>query len=422
MSKENLNPLVSAQAKVKHACDMLKLDPAVYELIKEPERVMEVTIPVKMDDGTIQTFKGWRSQHNTAIGPGKGGVRFHPGVNLDEVKALSIWMTFKCGVVGIPYGGAKGGICVDPLKLSQRELEQLSRGYAARISSIIGEKQDIPAPDVGTNGQIMSWMTDEYIKKTGRYDLGTFTGKPVQFSGSLGRNEATGFGVAVIARETCKKLGMDLKKSTVAVQGFGNVGNYTVKNFQKLGAKVVAVGEWHPKHQTYAIYNPDGFDWAALKKHYDENERDLTTFPGAKKISLEEFWKLEVDILCPAALENAIREEQAESIKAKLVVEAANGPTTTEADAIFNKRGMTVTPDILTNAGGVTVSYFEWVQNIYGLYWTEAEVEQKEDEAMVKAFNAIWEIKEEYKCSMREAAYLVSVKKIAEAMKLRGWY
>lgn len=422
MSKENLNPFESAQSQIKHACEVLGLEPAVYELLKEPERVIEISIPVRMDNGEMKVFKGWRSLHSSAIGPGKGGIRFHQDVCLDEVKALSIWMTFKCGIVGIPYGGAKGGICVNPRELSQNELQQLSRGFVRGMWFALGEKMDIPAPDVNTNGQIMSWMVDEYVKITGKSEIGVITGKPVEFGGSLGRNEATGFGVAVIAREASKKLGIEMKGATAAVQGFGNVGGYTVKNFEKLGAKVVAVAEWHPKHQTYAIYNENGFSFAELKKHYDENDRDLTTFPGAKKIELAEFWKLPVDILCPAALENAIKEAEAESITAKLVVEAANGPITPAADAILKKRGVPVTPDVLTNAGGVTVSYFEWVQNIYGYYWTEKEVEEKEDAAMVKAFNDIWAIKEQYNCTIREAAYLVSVKKVADVMKLRGWY
>ncbi len=421
LSKENLNPFLSAQAKVKKACEKLGLDPAVYERLKEPEQVIEVSIPVKMDDGTTKVFKGWRSVHCTAPGPSKGGIRFHQNVDPDEVKALSIWMTFKCGIVALPYGGAKGGICVDPRELSQRELEALSRGYVQGIHKLVGEKLDIPAPDVNTNGQIMSWMTDELIKITGKQEIGVFTGKPVEFGGSLGRTEATGFGVAVTAREACKKLGIEMKGASVAVQGFGNVGGFTVKNYEKLGAKVVAVAEWEPKAGTYAIYNEGGFNFAELKKYHAENNRSLVGFPGAKQISLDEFWALEVDMICPAALENAIQEKEAKAIRAKLVIEAANGPITPAADAILNERKIPVTPDILTNAGGVTVSYFEWVQNIYGYYWSEEEVEQKEDAAMVKAFNDIWAIKEEYNCTIREAAYLVSVKKVADVMKLRGW-
>ena len=258
MSKENLNPLESAQRQVKAACDDLKLESAVYEILKEPLRTIEISIPVKMDDGTTKVFKGYRSVHNDAIGPGKGGVRFHPGVNVDEVKALSVWMTFKCGVMGVPYGGGKGGVVADPLSLSQGELERLSRGYIQGLYKYLGEKIDIPAPDVGTNGQVMAWMVDEYNKLTGQSSLGVVTGKPVEWGGSEGRNEATGFGVSVITREAAKRLGIEIKGAKVAVQGFGNVGSYTVKNVQQQGAKIVAVGEWTPSVGTYALYNEDG--------------------------------------------------------------------------------------------------------------------------------------------------------------------
>ena len=421
MAKENLNPLENAQRQVKIACDALGLDPAVYEILKEPQRVIEVNIPVKMDDGTIKTFKGYRAQHNDAIGPTKGGVRFHPNVSLDEVKALSIWMTFKGGVMGLPYGGGKGGVIVDPSKLSQGELERLSRGYIAGLYKYLGEKCDIPAPDVNTNGQIMAWMVDEYNKLTGTNALGVITGKPVAWGGSEGRNEATGFGVAIIAREAAKKLGIDMTKSKVAVQGFGNVGRYTVKNVQKQGAKVVAVAEWAPSVGTYAIYNEDGLDFEELMAYMNEH-KNLVDYPKAKMISLDEFWELDVDILIPAALENAITKEVAEKIKAKLVCEAANGPTTPDGDEVLNARGIPVTPDILTNAGGVVVSYFEWVQNLYGYYWTEKEVEERQEVKMVQAFNDVWNLKEEKGVTLRQAAYMISVKKVAEVMKLRGWY
>lgn len=420
MSNEKNNPLLNAQQQVKAACDALGLEESYYELLKEPQRVIEISIPVKMDDGTVKTFKGYRSLHNNAIGPGKGGLRFHPAVNLDEVKALSIWMTFKCGVVGIPYGGAKGGITVDPSKLSANELEQLSRGFVRGMFQYLGEKIDIPAPDVNTNGQIMSWMVDEYVKITGKDEVGVFTGKPVEFSGSKGRNEATGFGVAVIAREAARELGIDLNGANVIVQGFGNVGRFTVKNLIKLGAKVTALAEWEPKNGTYAIYNEEGLNFEEMEGYMNEH-RNLVDFPGAKKMTLEEFWKTEADIVVPAALENAIDVEQAKAINAKLVVEAANGPTTPEADEILNERGIVLTPDILSNAGGVTVSYFEWVQNLYGYYWSEAEVEQKEEEAMVKAFQDIWALKNQYDVPVRKAAYMISVKKVADVMKLRGW-
>lgn len=421
MSKESLNPLESAQIQVKKACDALNLGPDVYELLKEPQRMIEISIPVKMDDGTLKVFKGYRAAHNTAIGPGKGGIRFHPGVNPDEVKALSVWMTFKCGVMGVPYGGAKGGITVDPMQLSQGELERLSRGYIQGLHKFLGEKLDIPAPDVGSNGQVMAWMVDEFIKLKGYDELGVITGKPVPWGGSEGRNEATGFGVSVIAREAARELGMDITKSTVAIQGFGNVGRFTVKNVQGQGAKIVALAEWTPAVGPFAIYNEDGLDFEDMAE-YVRKHMNLIGYPKAERITLEEFWALDVDILIPAALENAITEDVAKVVKAKLICEAANGPITPGADAILKERGIPVTPDILTNAGGVTVSYFEWVQNQYGYYWSEKEVEEKQEVEMVKAFNAIWKLKDEYNVTVREAAYMLSVKKVAEVMKLRGWY
>ena len=419
--KENLNPLESAQKQVKDACDALGLNPAVYELLKEPQRTIEISIPVKMDDGSLKIFKGYRAVHNNAIGPGKGGVRFHPGVNLDEVKALSIWMTFKCGVMGVPYGGGKGGIAVDPFSLSQGELERLSRGYIRGIYKYLGERVDVPAPDVGSNGQVMAWMADEYDRLVGESSAGAITGKPVEWGGSKGRNEATGFGVSVIAREAARELGMEIKDSKVAIQGFGNVGSYTVKNVQKQGAKIVALGEWAPSIGTYALYNEDGLDFEDMKAYMDEH-KNLVGYPKAKSISLEDFWELEVDILIPAALENAITAEVAERLNAKLICEAANGPTTPDGDEVLKRRGIPVTPDILTNAGGVTVSYFEWVQNLYGYYWGEKEIEEKQEIEMVKAFKEIWKLKEEYDVTIRKAAYMLSVKKVADVMKLRGWY
>lgn len=415
------NVFEMAQAQVKNACDKLGMEPQVYELLKEPRRVIEVNIPVKMDDGSIKVFKGFRSQHNEAVGPTKGGIRFHPNVSLEEVKALSIWMTFKCSVTGIPYGGGKGGIIVDPSELSKGELERLSRGYIQGIYKLIGEKVDVPAPDVNTNGQIMSWMVDEYNKLTGVSAIGVLTGKPLEFGGSEGRNEATGYGVAVTAREAAKKLGIDMKQAKVAVQGFGNVGAYTVKNIQKLGGTVVAIAEWCKEAGSYAIYKEDGLDFQAMMD-YRAEKGNLLDFPGSKAISMDEFWACSVDILVPAALENSIDARVAELINAKLVCEAANGPTTPEGDEVLNRRGIVLTPDILTNAGGVTVSYFEWVQNLYGYYWSEKEVEEKEDVAMVKAFEALWKIREEYNVTVREAAYMHSVKRVAQAMKLRGWY
>ena len=423
MKNDNLNPLESAQQQIKTACDILGLDPSVYELLKEPQRVIEISIPVKMDDGSVKIFKGYRSLHNDAIGPGKGGIRFHPDVNMDEVKALSIWMTFKCCVTGIPYGGAKGGIAVDPKELSQGELERLSRAYIQGLHKYLGEKIDIPAPDVNTNGQIMAWMVDEFNRLSGHHELGVITGKPVLWGGSKGRNEATGFGVALTVREALKKYNIDINGASVAVQGFGNVGSFTIKNVQEFGAKIVALAHHSKEIGDYAIYNKDGLDFDDLYDHYyEKNNRSFLNYTKAQIISKDEFWQLDVDVLIPAALENVITVDLAEKINAKLICEAANGPTTPEADEVLERKGISLTPDILTNSGGVTVSYFEWVQNLYGYYWEENEILEKLERAMVNAFDEIWKVKEKYDVSIRKAAYVHSVKKVADVMKLRGWY
>lgn len=415
------NPLESARLEIRKACDLLGLDPAVYELLKEPRRVIEVSIPVKMDDGSLKVFKGYRSAHNDAVGPNKGGIRYHPGVNIDEVKALSVWMTFKACITGIPYGGGKGGITVDPKDLSEGELERLSRGYVREMYKYLGEKIDVPAPDVNTSGKIMAWMADEYNVLSGSQNLGVFTGKPVEFGGSKGRTEATGFGVAVIAREAAKKHGIDMVGAKVGVQGFGNVGSFTVKNLERLGAHVTSILEYDREIGQYAIYRDSGFSYEELEEMKEKNGT-LRGIDNAVEISVEDFWKAKYDILVPAALENAINEDNVGLINARLVCEAANGPITPEADQILKDKNIVVTPDVLTNAGGVTVSYFEWVQNLYGYYWTDEEVYQKEEEMMVDAFNAIWEVVEDQNISMREAAYVYSIKKLAHVMKLRGWY
>lgn len=406
---DNLNPLLSAQAKVKNACDKLGEDPAVYELLKEPQRVIEIKIPVKMDDGSLKTFKGWRAAHNSAVGPAKGGVRFHQNVNADEVKALSLWMTFKGGALGLPYGGGKGGICVDPSELSERELEQLSRGYIRGLYRYLGDRIDIPAPDVNTNGQIMSWMMDEYIKVNGdKMDLGCITGKPVEFGGSQGRNEATGFGVSIVVRESAKRYGIEMKGARVAVQGFGNVGTFTVKNIARQGAKVVALAEWDKSKGNFALYNEDGINYEELFAYKNEHHTVLG-FPGAKEISADEFWTGKYDVLVPAALENVITYDVAKKLNVKLVCEAANGPTTPEGDKGLAEVNIPLVPDILTNSGGVLVSYYEWVQNQYGYYWTEKEVEEKQEADMMKAINGVFGIADEYKVTPREAVDRKSV-------------
>lgn len=417
-----LNPLLSAQAKVKNACEKLGEDPAVYELLKEPQRVIEIKIPVKMDDGSLKTFKGWRAAHSSAVGPAKGGVRFHPNVNADEVKALSLWMTFKGGALGLPYGGGKGGICVDPSELSQRELEQLSRGYIRGLYRYLGDRIDIPAPDVNTNGQIMSWMMDEYVKLNGeRMDLGCITGKPVEFGGSQGRNEATGFGVSIVVRESAKRYGIEMKGAKVAVQGFGNVGTFTVKNIIRQGAKVVALAEWDKSKGNFALYNENGLNFEELFAYKNEH-RTVLGFPGAKEISDEQFWTGKYDILVPAALENVITYDVAKKLNVKLVCEAANGPTTPEGDKGLAEVNIPLVPDILTNSGGVLVSYYEWVQNQYGYYWTEEEVEGKQEADMMKAINGVFGVADEYKVTPREAVYMYAIQSVAKAMKLRGWY
>lgn len=417
MSLETLNPFEIAQKQIKSACDKLNTDPAVYEILKNPMKVLEVSFPVKLDDGTIKTFTGYRSQHNNAVGPFKGGLRFHPAVTKDEVKALSTWMTFKCSVAGIPYGGGKGGMAIDPKKYSKGELERISRGFAEAISPLIGEKVDIPAPDVNTNGQIMSWMVDSYEKIVGHSAKGVFTGKPLEFGGSLARTEATGYGVHLAAKKALDKLNIDVKGATYAVQGFGNVGYYTAYYAYKDGAKIVAFS-----NTDVAIYNENGIDMEAVIKDYEENGRIVENKGYGKDFTNEELLELEVDVLAPCALENQITSKNADRIKAKVITEGANGPTTPEADEILYKKGIVVIPDILANAGGVVVSYFEWVQNLQGYYWSFDEVQEKEDTVLSNAFEDVWSIADEFKVDLRNAAYMSSIRRIEKAMKFRGWY
>ena len=421
---DTLNPLKSAQNQIKIACQKLNLDPAVYEILKEPQRFIEISIPVRMDDGSLKVFKGYRSAHNNALGPSKGGVRFHQNVNIEEVKALSTWMSLKAGLLEIPYGGGKGGITVDPKKLSERELENLSRGYIRGIHKYLGERIDIPAPDVNTNGKIMSYFTDEYIKLNGdRQDIGTFTGKPLILGGSLGRDEATGFGVVITTKYVAKKIGLDLKNSEIGLQGFGNVGSYTLKYLIKEGAKVkyLSIRDESEKCGRSALYSENGFDYESLKKYRQEN-KTLVGYPNAKKISDEAFWNTKFDILIPAALENIITEKIARNLDVKLLVEGANGPTTPEADKILKEKNVEVIADILANSGGVLVSYYEWIQNQYGNYWSKEKVQEKQIKDMKKSLDGIYQIKEEYKTDLREASYMFAIKRIAQAMKLRGWY
>ena len=416
-AKETLNPFEIARKQVKTACDRLNADPAVYEILKSPQRVLEVTFPVKLDNGTVKTFTGYRSQHNNAVGPYKGGVRFHPNVNLDEVKALSIWMTIKCCVAGIPYGGGKGGITLDPRNYSEAELERIARAYSEAISPLIGEKIDIPAPDVNTNGKIMSWMVDAYENVVKKSAPGVFTGKPVEFGGSLARTEATGYGVNFAAVQALEKLGKDVKGATYAIQGFGNVGYHTGYYAHQSGAKVVAVST-----VDVAIYNENGLDMEALFKEFQEKGFITNEAGYGKEISNAELLALDVDVLAPCALENQLTSENAGKVRAKIVVEGANGPTTPEADAILRQNGVLVVPDILANCGGVVVSYFEWVQNLQGYYWEFDEVQEKETVVLRRAFRDIWNLAQEYDVDLRTASYMMSIRRVEKAMKLRGWY
>ena len=416
-AKETLNPFEIARKQVKTACDRLNADPAVYEILKSPQRVLEVTFPVKLDNGTVKTFTGSGSPQNTAVGPYKGGVRFHPNVNLDEVKALSIWMTIKCCVAGIPYGGGKGGITLDPRDYSEAELERISRAYSEAISPLIGEKIDIPAPDVNTNGKIMSWMVDAYENVVKKSAPGVFTGKPVEFGGSLARTEATGYGVNFAAVQALEKLGKDVKGATYAIQGFGNVGYHTGYYAHQSGAKVVAVST-----VDVAIYNENGLDMEALFKEFQEKGFITNEAGYGKEISNAELLALDVDVLAPCALENQLTSENAGKVRAKIVVEGANGPTTPEADAILRQNGVLVVPDILANCGGVVVSYFEWVQNLQGYYWEFDEVQEKETVVLRRAFRDIWNLAQEYDVDLRTASYMMSIRRVEKAMKLRGWY
>jgi len=413
---EELNPFKIAQEQLDKAAKVMKLDPALHAFLREPMRVLEVTIPVKMDDGSVKIFKGFRVQYNDARGPTKGGIRFHPQETLDTVKALAAWMTWKTSVVDIPYGGAKGGVICDPKSMSEGEIERLSRGYIRAIGRFIGPEKDIPAPDVYTTPQIMAWMMDEYSKIVGYNAPGVITGKPLEVGGSLGRGDATAKGGMYCLREAAKKIKLDLSKATVAVQGYGNAGQFAHKLVTEMfGAKVVAVSD-----SKGGIYCEKGLDFEKVLEH-KEKTGSVLNFPGTKNITNEELLELKVDVLIPAALENQITGKNADKIKAKIVLELANGPTTPEADEILYKKGILDIPDFLANAGGVTVSYFEWVQNINGYYWTLDEVYQRLDQKMTKAFWDVMDAMEKYKVEPRTAAYIVAVKRVADAVRIRGW-
>ncbi|AJC73975.1 glutamate dehydrogenase [Pseudothermotoga hypogea DSM 11164 = NBRC 106472] len=402
----------------RQAAKVMQLDPNIQKFLERPQRTIIVEFPVLMDDGRVEMFVGYRCQHSTALGPAKGGIRYHPNVTLDEVQTLAFWMTWKCSLLNLPYGGGKGGVKVDPSKLSKGELERLSRRFFFEISQFVGPHKDIPAPDVNTNPQVMAWYLDTYSMHVGYTALGVVTGKPVELGGSVGRNEATGRGVAVVAAEACKFLGKDVSKAKVAVQGFGNVGSFSAKILQEeFGAKIVAVSD-----VSAAYYDPNGIDISDLMAYRDSNKGLIDGYPKAQKIKHEELFELDVDILVPAALENAITEENADKIKAKLIVEGANGPVTPEADKILYSKGVTIIPDILANAGGVTVSYFEWVQDLQSFFWDLDDVRNKLAKMMKAAFAEVAKTKEKYNTDFRTAAYIVAIERVAKAVKLRGIY
>lgn len=405
------NPFESAKAQLDAAAQASNADANIVEQLKNPDRYIEVSIPVTMDDGSLRIFSGFRSQHNNARGPYKGGIRYHQDVNLDEVRALSFWMTFKNAVVNVPFGGGKGGIIVNPKELSEGELERLSRGYMKQMYRNFGPLVDVPAPDVNTNGQIMHWMRDEFEKQTGTTAPGVITGKAVKDGGSEGRTEATGFGGGYVLREALAAGLVNGDRKTIAIQGFGNVATYLAEYVKEHGFKVVALSD-----SKGGIFNENGIDLAAAESHKKET-RALRGLEGSTEITNEALLELDVDVLVPAALENVLTSENAAKVKAKFILEMANGPTTPEADAIFAQNGVTVVPDILANSGGVCVSYFEWYQNQNNENWTKEDVLKKLDEHMVAAFTAVRDAQTKYNTTMRTAAYIVALERITEKMK-----
>ncbi len=405
-----------AQRQFDLAAERLNLDHGLRRVLREPRRELTVHFPVKMDDGSVQVFTGYRVQHNLGRGPAKGGIRYHQDVTLDEVKALAMWMTWKCAVVGIPYGGGKGGVVVDPKKLSTKELEALTRRFTTEISVLIGPERDIPAPDVNTNAQVMAWMMDTYSMHQGYTVPGVVTGKPISLGGSEGRNEATARGVVFTVVEAARHLDIDLDKATVVVQGFGNAGSIAARLMREQGSTILAVSD-----STGGIHNPAGLDIDRVIAWKAEHGT-VQGFPGATNVSNEELLEIECDVLIPAALENQITAANAANVKARIVAEAANGPTTPEADEILAGRGVFLIPDILCNAGGVTVSYFEWVQDLNRDHWSEDVVNAKLREIMVKAFSETYGMAKKEQVHMRTAAYLVAVKRVADATAMRGLY
>jgi len=415
-ASEKLNPFAIAQAQFDEAAKLLRLEEPMRMLLRQPMREFHVTFPVKMDDGSVKVFKAFRVQYNDARGPTKGGLRFHPDETIDTVRALAAWMTWKCSVVDIPLGGGKGGVICNPKEMSQNELERVSRGYIRALGHYIGPETDVPAPDVYTNPQVMAWMVDEYSKIIGYNVPGVITGKPLALGGSAGRGDATAKGGMYCIREAAKVLGIDLSKATVAVQGYGNAGRFAHKLIEEMfGSKVVAVSD-----SKGGIYNPKGIDLEAATAH-KQSTRSVIDLPGTQALTNAELLELDVDILIPAALENVISGENAGRISAKISAELANGPTTPEGDAILHRNGVYVIPDFLCNAGGVTVSYFEQVQNAYDFYWTADEVYGRLDEKMTSAFHAVHEMAQRHGVNNRMGAYMVAVARVAEVVRLRGW-
>jgi glutamate dehydrogenase (NAD(P)+) len=398
------------------AARILNLDPGIWKILTHPKRQIVVSCPVQMDNGEIEVFTGYRVQYNVTLGPAKGGIRYHPDVSLDEVTSLAAWMTWKCAVAHIPFGGGKGGIICDPTRMSRRELEALTRRYIAEIIDAIGPEKDVPAPDVNTNEQVMAWVMDTYSMHVGHTSTAVVTGKPVELGGSLGRREATGRGVMIVTREAAKHLKLNIQDATVAVQGFGNVGSVSADLLNKIGARIVAVTDWKG-----GVYNKAGLDIPGLIEHVKQH-KTVDGFTGAEPLAADDLWSLDVDILIPAALENQITAENAPRIKAKIVTEGANGPTTPDAHKIMYDRGIFVVPDILANSGGVTVSYFEWVQDRYGYFWEEEEVNTRLEKKMIEAFDDVLQTSLRHKVDLRTGAYVVAIHRVGTVTKMRGMY
>jgi len=415
--RPGMGPLFGAMLQEFNlAARLLNLDPGIWRILTHPKRQIVVSCPVQMDNGDIEVFTGFRVQYNITLGPAKGGIRYHPAVTLDEVTALAAWMTWKCAVAHIPFGGGKGGVICDPSKMSKREIEALTRRYVAEIVDAIGPEKDVPAPDVNTNDQIMAWVMDTYSMHVGHTTTSVVTGKPVELGGSLGRREATGRGVMIATREAAKHIGIDLAKARIAVQGFGNVGSISARLLAQQGAKIVAVTDWKG-----GVYNEQGIDVESLIAHVQQHQT-VDGFSGAEPLAGPALFGLDVDIVIPAALENQITMANARDVKARIIIEGANGPTTPDAHRLLHERGVFIVPDILANSSGVTTSYFEWVQDRYGYFWSEKEVNERLELKMCEAFDAVLQTSIKYNVDMRIAAYIVAINRVATVTRMRGMY